>query len=256
MLEIIVKTICEALDAGTLQSHIRETLKGQLRYARAQCFATCGAEQLRALGSDKWDVVRPALEWWRQYLATAAPRLIPLEPVKSYPRLFLDGACEEGQCGTSIGGVLVIPGKKVQAFHHVVPWALVEKWKAETQGKGDPSRTQVIGQAEIAPVQIALMTWAQLLRGKHVAIFIDNDAARLGLVKGYSPSLASARLIGTVHLMLAELAIFAWFARVPTLSNVADGPSRGMIPVAFDNVAAVVPDEWKVNASACLEVGL
>ena len=85
---------------------------------------------------------------------------------------------------------------------------------------------QVIGQAEIAPVVVARMTWAARLQGRLVIHFIDNDAARAGLVKGYSPSLASCALIAEAALEDVRLQAASWYARVPTLSNVADHPSR------------------------------
>ena len=97
--------------------------------------------------------------------------------------------------------------------------------------------------AQIPPPQPAAARAAQL-RGTHAAFFIDNDAARLGCVKGYSPSLPSAKLIGKVWLKMAELSVSPWFARVPTQSNIADAPSRGKIPGMFKVDEAVVPKSW------------
>ena len=56
--------------------------------------------------------------------------------------------------------------------------------------------------------------------------FIDNDSARHALIAGYSPILASAALIAEVWTHLAALGSHAWFARVPSASNIAAGPSR------------------------------
>ena len=59
-----------------------------------------------------------------------------------------------------------------------------------------------------------------------MVFFIDNDSARHGLISGYSPLLRSAALISATLVELARIGAFAWFARVPSASNIADGPSR------------------------------
>ena len=56
--------------------------------------------------------------------------------------------------------------------------------------------------------------------------FIDNDGARFGLIKGYSPTRPSAWLIGEFWAEEAKAQAVSWFARVPSQSNCADGPSR------------------------------
>ena len=61
--EKILQTIDEALTENVFPRPLIDILKGQLRYARAQCFGICGAEQLRCLGGDRWPVARKALEW-------------------------------------------------------------------------------------------------------------------------------------------------------------------------------------------------
>ena len=55
-------------------------------------------------------------------------------------------------------------------------------------------QVQVIGQAEVASVLVAKLTWKKSIRSMRVLYFVDNEAARLGLVKAYSavwPSLKS-----------------------------------------------------------------
>ena len=96
---------------------------------------------------------------------------------------------------------------------------VVESW-------GGGVRRQVIGQAEIAPVVVSKLTWGDRLGGRLVIHFIDNDAVRAGLVKGYSPILASCAMVAEANLEDVRLHAASWYARVPSLSNVADWPSR------------------------------
>ena len=62
---------------------------------------------------------------------------------------------------------------------------------------------------------------------RHVLLFVDNDAARHSLVAGYSPSLDSAALITYSAHQDTHLHLLQWVARVPSFSNISDGPSRG-----------------------------
>ena len=85
---------------------------------------------------------------------------------------------------------------------------------------------QVIGQAELLPIAVARKTWADRLRGKGVINFIDNDAARLGVLRGYSPVAASAELITAIWNLDCDLGAFTWHARDASFSNPGDGASR------------------------------
>ena len=59
-----------------------------------------------------------------------------------------------------------------------------------------------------------------------MVVFVDNDSARHALIKGGSPSPASAQLVGLFWTVEAHLRSFAWIERVASSSNIADGSSR------------------------------
>ena len=132
--------------------------------------------------------------------------------------VFTDGACETEL--TSIGGVLFPPTGRVQCFGLELPTALIDSWKSNKE------QLQVIGQAEILPVLVAKQTWKEQLRGRRVIFFIDNESARIALVRAYSPVLASLRILMACLKSDQDLQSKSWYARVPTFSNIADGPSR------------------------------
>ena len=87
-------------------------------------------------------------------------------------------------------------------------------------------RRQLVGQAEIFPVNIAQELWEEHLSGRRVIWFVDNDAARHALIKGGSPSGPSAVLAEAFWDDEDKLGSFSWVERVPTQCNPADGPSR------------------------------
>ena len=62
--------------------------------------------------------------------------------------------------------------------------------------------------------------------GRQVIHWIDNSSAVAALVKGYSSSIDSARIVQAMHATLAGLGADVWFEYVRTDANVADAPSR------------------------------
>ena len=159
-----------------------------------------------------------ALLWVIEKLKHGRPRLVG--PIRNRRPIFVfvDGACEED--GTTVGGVILKRSGAVECFGTEVPKAVVEGWKTKQ------TQTQVIGQAEIFPALMARLVWAKELRDERTIFFIDNESARLALVKAYSPVLASLRLIMECLEWDQKSDCFPWYARVPTYSNLADGPSR------------------------------
>ena len=84
----------------------------------------------------------------------------------------------------------------------------------------------LINQAELLPCLMARHTWPEVLRGARLISFVDNNACRDCLIRGYSPVLRSAVLVGRTWLADAQLGCSPWFTRVPSEANISDGPSR------------------------------
>ena len=235
-IETIVESLDLALSGGKLSAAEAASLAGRLHYLDSAFFGRCGAVALHCVrqrgnvgGSDAvTGSLATALRWLRVYLANAQPRRVPLQ-LRVDPLVVLtDGACDPGV--TTIGGVLLERGSHPRFFGLTVPQGVADTWRS-----GDSY--QVVGQAEIIPVLVARLTWAEILRGKHVVYFIDNNAARQALIKGYSPSLPSCRILGEAAMADAKLGCFSWYARVPSASNASDPASR----LDFDRVRAVLP---------------
>ena len=70
------------------------------------------------------------------------------------------------------------------------------------------------------------LVWKRALADRVVVFWIDNEAARFGLVRGTSPVDGSRELITCVWGEISDSQIFPWFERVPSSGNPADAPSR------------------------------
>ena len=201
------------------------SFRGRFAFAEGQTFGRVLAPVARVLS--KWaSEKRPrlpseelllAIAHGITHLETAGPRVVG--PGRNEPPVlvFTDGACEPE--GTTVGGV-VFSGNIVEAFGFKVSQAQVDSWKTKL------NQEQVIGQAELFPVLVAKWTWAKLLTGRRCIFFIDNEAARLGLVKAYSPVLPSLAIIMDCLSWDYRHKVDSWYSRVPSKSNISDGPSR------------------------------
>ena len=138
------------------------------------------------------------LSWWRKFLTESRPREVRVALAQRPVVILNDGAVEDT---VSVGGVLCDPVTGVlECFGSTVPQEVAQSWGRR---RGDE---QVIGQAELAPIVLAGRLWQEAIRGRHVLIFVDNDSARDAAIRGYSPSLPSALLVGELWQTMAAAA--------------------------------------------------
>jgi hypothetical protein len=62
---------------------------------------------------------------------------------------------------------------------------------------------------------------------RKVIFFVDNEGARMGMIKATSNSACSDKIIRLYYELERSFPSITWFARVPSYSNPADMPSRG-----------------------------
>lgn len=132
--------------------------------------------------------------------------------------MFTDAACEST---TSIGGVLFVSGQVPEVFGCNLRDEDTAEWKTNVDQR------QVIGQAEIFPVLVATLTWAKKLAGKRVIFVIDYESTKIALIiRAYSPILVSLKIALECSTWDFHNDCISWYARVPTVCNIADSPSR------------------------------
>ena len=85
---------------------------------------------------------------------------------------------------------------------------------------------QIIGQAEIYPALVAKKLWEERLRHRCINHYFDNDSARFALMRGNSPTSASAWMIHHFWKYEATGQSRSWLSRAPSVSNIGDAPSR------------------------------
>ena len=76
------------------------------------------------------------------------------------------------------------------------------------------------------PVLVSMKLWGYLIQGSQVVHYIDNESVRLALLRGNGETV-TAKFVAA-EIMNAEyfLKTKSWYARVASVSNLADDPSR------------------------------
>ena len=149
--------------------------------------------------------------------------------------IFSDGACEgEAFSNVTVGAVMLdsVDGHK-EMFGCSVPQEVVVFWKSDSITK-----EQTIAQAELLPAVLSRLVWRTRMIGRRIIFCLDNDGARLSLIKGSSPSRASRILINSMLIAEVDFPAWIWFTRVPTYSNPGDAPSRLVLEPCAANLFA------------------
>ena len=170
-----------------------ESLKGRLLYAAGHTYGRTtqlACQLLHKFGGQGPSVtVTPELvhvvSEALSLLMEAKPRLVQSWSEAPPMLLFTDGAVEDSLQSVTHGAVLVDPWKQQSFFMgDNIPSDFVQLWTRS-------GKKQVIAQAEIFPVVIAKATWSKTLEGRSILWFLDNESARMSLVRNFSPILDS-----------------------------------------------------------------
>ncbi len=153
----------------------------------------------------------------RQRLLSGEPRRVPWRIDPNPPLVFTDGASENEL--HTIGGVIIFEGRS-QYFGCHVPSKLTEKWLESSK--------HIIGMVELYGALVARATWDLQLAGRKSILFVDNNAAKEAFIKGTSHNPHYREMLLTLEHIESKNRSWAWVARVPSSSNPADAPSRGV----------------------------
>ena len=113
---------------------------------------------------------------------------------------------------TSFGSV------QVRAFGAVVPSILLETWHAK-------GKRHLFGQVEMYTVLLARSCWADALDNSRVIFFVDHSGVLAACISGSSKEETWRKLLCALE-KADERPALQWFSRVPSHSNISDGPSK------------------------------
>ena len=115
------------------------------------------------------------------------------------------------------------------------------------QALGEASKKTIIFELEFLAVLTALVQWKEILRNRPVVMYLDNNVARDIAISGRGRN-KTAQALATILLTLEDAGdVRAWYARVPSPSNVADLPSRQLCKT-------LTAQDAEASMRSCLEL--
>ena len=136
------------------------------------------------------------------------------------PVLIFTGAAFEG--GVSTYGVVIVDevSSKRDVFGGEIPQHLTDFWLQWG--------AQVIAQAEAFAMLVVRIGFRSALHNRRVIFFVDNESRRYSCIKTLSDSQSLMRIIQLFHQSSEIDHAIMWVEHVPSESNIADLPSRGL----------------------------
>ncbi len=238
----LTERIDAVLGQNSLSVPESASLRSRLLFAEAQIFGRVAKQALASVGSPSLlgrplqpltDEVIFHLKWLRDRVLDGKPREISLSEAPTW-YLFTDGACSafDASCswsGTSIGAVLFGPsGEGVASFGEMLSEEVTRPWRVQ-------NKEQLVYEAEVMPYIVALSVWADHLAGCNLFIFIDNEAAKSSWISASADTKHVRSMLHLGAMIESDLHVQSFFCRVPTHSNIAAFPSRGL----FDRCVAL-----------------
>eukprot|EP00435_Cladocopium_sp_Y103_P036933 s3503_g9.t1 len=139
-------------------------------------------------------------------------------------------------------GVLVDPnGKVVSFFGGEVPDPVMRLLLERSKNP--------IYELEVLPVLVAAWMWGERVARAQVCWYLDNEASRSASIKAQGATVIAGTMVGAFANEEMRLQIKSWFARVPSLSNFADSPSRLEDQLLLSLGAVKGPIDWQAVAN-------
>ncbi|CAE7710295.1 SLC24A2 [Symbiodinium sp. CCMP2592] len=224
-LSVFIESI---LSANCLDLKTAERLRGRLVFFEGFVFGRMSNSSIRTVDraaraglttKSLPEDVRKSLVVIRERLRVAEPVTIATKNHQSWI-IFTDGACEGGKKLGSIGGVIVgLNGRPISFFSEQVPQDIMRILLRDSQNP--------IFELELLPVLLAYRLWGQWCRFSQAVFYVDNEGARHSIIAAGGGAALARVIIDGILSKETSLQIHAWYARVPTHSNIADSPSRG-----------------------------
>lgn len=98
---------------------------------------------------------------------------------------------------------------------------------------GEEDKKQIIFEVEKLAALLATNLWQPLCGSKRVILFVDNEGTKFSLLKKVSDNACVDAMAEAFGKLECQLHAMVWIARVPSKSNIADPPSRGITNVSL-----------------------
>ena len=232
--EKLISSLDRIRDQGTLDKHEAASLHGALNFATGfflgKQLRHVARFMLQFSAMSTQEGVTDLCSYLASLLQQSKPRSVYCSPPEPPCLVFSDAAWENEQAGA--GGLFYDPRtRECEVFQCTVPKSCISQWLGEVG-------SQIISQLELFTALMARCHYRDRLIGRRALFFVDNEAARFGLIKASSPSVTMLHLISLFHEEDLDSHSYWWVERVQSDANPADAPSRGIVADSLSRFGA------------------
>ena len=234
--------------SGIIPRDIASSLAGKLQFASGYLVGSFLRPAMKLLRERANGVVgdisegdRLVIETAANLLSTAVPRRIASSDLLQPVLIFTDGSSEGDFAGV---GAVVIDDHRGDA------WYLQDEVPNNLRSAWGTRLGNIIGPVEALAVLWVRFSMADRLLGRRVIFFVDNESVRVSLIAGRTTSRDVQNILNELAALEAAKPAFPWYARVPSSSNLADGPSRG----SCEHVVDALPYAQRLHVSLPLDL--
>ena len=240
-------TIAQAIQCGRLSAKNALVLRGRMQFARGQIWGRSAKLCLSAVTAHAYSDCRDSLsehaiaclQAFMDSLVAARPREITAmwdKPMLLFTDASFNPDDSHWPCG--LGGVLCNEtGKQLAAIS-------ISLTEVDLNILGYPLKSTIIFEAELLALVLCVKLWRKLLCNRPCVMYVDNNGTRDVAISGSARSWPGSSLVSALLRQEDAACLTAWYARVPSSSNVAEAPSRNSsqgIHVKFLSVDLVRP---------------
>ena len=224
----LLDLISSALRVGSLAPSEASSMYGKARYALCPVFGRAGMAAARLLRKRQYedessvidDDLRDCLELLLEVVRLLPAYRIPIFPSSRKPVVILTDASFESS-HTWLGFVCYCEDWGFRWAGLETPQWLLDVWERTKH------REQPIGQLEgIMGTSPYFSLPAEMLQGRNVMHYVDNQGALYGLIGGRSKDPDLNRICMIAQMRTSLLACNVWYDYVPSAANIADLPTR------------------------------
>lgn len=244
----LVETLDSILSEKRLSRRDGEKLRGRLQFAACQIFGRRLRNSLRDLnqhvlggGGAVSDRTHESLSNIKYIVANSPPRCIDAN-VMEVLHIYVDASFTDGG-HSGVGGMLVNEREAtISWFGETCSAELISLFLGE-------EGITCIFELEALAVLTALLQWENLIKGRHVVVFTDNEGVHGAFVKCHSANQKAHAIIRAVCEIEDRLGTLIWYERVPSPSNPSDPLSRNEF-TGFDEKDRCYPKLEQVLTTA------
>ena len=177
----------------------------------------------------------------KECLKATPPRVLSCNAVRAPILVWTDGAWEANVA--TIGAVIYDTSTKAaRVMGQQVDEEIVRSWVKPSACELE--REQIISQVELFAMVCCRETFKRDWVHRRVLFFVDNESARFSAIKGGSVSPTMHDLVRLWDGPNKEWPALLWVERVPSFSNLADGPSRNDFDQALKLSGAAIAENF------------